>query len=102
MTITAKIAATRENRPDAEAIFEAIADALLLIDGEDVIRAVNPAAEQFGVARVDAAVSEVKDRSAEEILSRLLSALDTFAESEPSHDDRTVLIATIGGSPAQD
>lgn len=50
MTITAKIAATRENRPDAEAIFEAIADALLLIDGEDVIRAVNPAAEQFFAA----------------------------------------------------
>lgn len=50
MTATAKIAPKQENRPDAEAVFEAIADALLLIDGEDVVRAVNPAAEQFFAA----------------------------------------------------
>lgn len=47
MTATAKIAAKRENHPDSEAVFEALADALLVIDGEDVVRAVNPAAEQF-------------------------------------------------------
>ncbi len=47
MTATAKIAPKRESRPVAEAVFEALADAVLLIDGEDVVRAVNPAAEQF-------------------------------------------------------
>lgn len=47
MSITANIAPERESAPDAAAVFEAIADALLLIDGDDVVRAVNPAAEQF-------------------------------------------------------
>ena len=50
MTATVKIAATADRKPDAEAIFEALADAVLLIDGEDVVRAVNPAAEQFFAA----------------------------------------------------
>ncbi len=50
MTATANIAPKQESGPDAEAVFEAIADALLLIDGEDVVRAVNPAAEQFFAA----------------------------------------------------
>ena len=50
MTATVKIAATADRKPDAEAVFEALADAVLLIDGEDVVRAVNPAAEQFFAA----------------------------------------------------
>ena len=50
MTATVNIATKPERRPDAEAIFEAMADALLLIDGDDVVRAVNPAAEQFFAA----------------------------------------------------
>ena len=47
MTATATFAAKPQSRPDAEAVFEALADAVLLIDTEDVVRAVNPAAEQF-------------------------------------------------------
>ena len=47
MTATVKIAPKQERKPDAEAIFEALADAVLLIDGEDMVRAVNPAAEHF-------------------------------------------------------
>ena len=50
MTATAKIATKRENHPDSEAVFGALADALLVVDGEDVVRAVNPAAEQFFAA----------------------------------------------------
>ena len=50
MTATATFAAKPQSRPDAEAIFEALADAALLIDDEDVVRAVNPAAEQFFAA----------------------------------------------------
>ena len=47
MTIAAKIAKKPESRPDSDAVFEAVADALLVIDGDDVIRSVNPAAENF-------------------------------------------------------
>ena len=47
MTATVKIAPKQESKPDAEAVFGALADAVLLIDREDVVRAVNPAAEHF-------------------------------------------------------
>ena len=47
MTVAAKIAKKPERRPDSDAVFEAVVDTLLLIDGDDVIRNVNPAAEHF-------------------------------------------------------
>ena len=44
---TAASKRVRDDAPDAEAIARALPDALLTVDGEDIVRYLNPAAEQF-------------------------------------------------------
>jgi sigma-B regulation protein RsbU (phosphoserine phosphatase) len=63
---------------------------LLLTDG--LFEAESAGRQRFGVGRALDVVHEHRDRPAAEIIAALRSALDSFCENHPIHDDVTVVI----------
>jgi serine phosphatase RsbU (regulator of sigma subunit) len=52
----------------------------------------NPDGEQFGIPRVESVIREARDCPAEEMISRLRSAVLTFSEGTEQKDDLTVVV----------
>jgi sigma-B regulation protein RsbU (phosphoserine phosphatase) len=61
---------------------------------DGITEATDPAGEQFGVKRLDAALARCRDEPAE-IVAAILGAVDQFTAGQPATDDRTVVVAKV-------
>jgi serine phosphatase RsbU (regulator of sigma subunit) len=72
----------------------------LVLFSDGVPDAENPQGEQFGEERLGQLLSDgTSERSAEEILERVLSAVASFCEGRAPTDDVTVLVVRYGARP---
>jgi sigma-B regulation protein RsbU (phosphoserine phosphatase) len=81
-----------EAYPEHAQVLRAGDQIIFYTDG--ITEAMNPAHELFGPERLDS-VLENCHIQANDIIQRLLDAVDEFTESQPPDDDRTVLVAKI-------
>jgi len=65
---------------------------LFVVASDGFFEAMDPAREEFGIARVQAVLAEHHARPAAEMLLALRAALDVFTEGAPPEDDRTAVI----------
>jgi sigma-B regulation protein RsbU (phosphoserine phosphatase) len=66
----------------------------LVLYTDGVTEATNAAGEQFGLARLDAALERCAE-GVEELLQGVLAALEAFTGGRPAADDRTLLVAKV-------
>jgi sigma-B regulation protein RsbU (phosphoserine phosphatase) len=59
---------------------------------DGIFEAADPADEEFGVERVIEVIRENRDSSAEEILSAIRQATESFTHGAPAEDDRTIIL----------
>jgi len=65
---------------------------LLVIFSDGITEAINRREEEFGVARLLAEVSGLRERPAEEIVAGVMAAVDRHADAEYRFDDMTVVV----------
>lgn len=65
---------------------------ILYTDG--ITEATNPAGEQYGLDRLDRAISGCQE-TADDLIQVILSRLDKFTDGHPAEDDRTLLVAKV-------
>jgi serine phosphatase RsbU (regulator of sigma subunit) len=65
---------------------------LFVVASDGFFEAMDPAREEFGIARVQAVLAEHRARPAADMLAALRAALDVFTEGAPPEDDRTAVI----------
>ena len=68
---------------------------LLVVFSDGVTEMVNTAGDEFGDERLAECLDRVKDRSATDVLTAVQQAVSTFAGSEPSRDDMTVMVLRV-------
>jgi serine phosphatase RsbU (regulator of sigma subunit) len=59
----------------------------------------NPKGEDFGLTRLETVIRESRDRSAEEVIVRLRSAVESFCEGTEQKDDLTAVILRRKAGP---
>lgn len=67
----------------------------LLLYTDGVTEAHNPGGQLYGDDRLTEVINNTADDSGETMLSRVLSDVNQFAESEPQFDDITMIVLTI-------
>ena len=55
----------------------------------------NPREDEWGEDALIAAARECADQPPAEIIKRIMSAADVFADGAPQHDDMTLVIARV-------
>ena len=68
---------------------------LLVVFSDGVTEMVNPAGDEFGDERLAECLDNVKTSSAADVLSAVQLAVSTFAGTEPSRDDMTVMVLRV-------
>lgn len=81
---------------DAETVFDqkeifAESGDILLLESDGIKESMNIRKEVFDVQRIQDALIEAADKSAEEILAHLKLRVDEFVKSAPQHDDLTMV-----------
>ena len=67
---------------------------MLLLYTDGLPEAMNPDRELFGLERLDQVLEDCS-QDADELISAVLKAVDSFGSGRPPDDDRTILIAKI-------
>ncbi len=62
---------------------------------DGITEAMNPSGELFGLDRLDRVLEDCS-QDADELISAVLNAVDSFGSGRSPDDDRTILIAKIG------
>ncbi|MCX6689001.1 MAG: SpoIIE family protein phosphatase [Methanoregula sp.] len=68
---------------------------ILVLYTDGVTEAINAGEEEFGEARLLQVITENRLLPAEVLLEKILSAITTFAGSQPQHDDITIMILRV-------
>ena len=59
---------------------------------DGIVEAMSPEEELFGFERLETAIQNSTDLSAQELLDKILNQVNTFAAGADQHDDITVII----------
>ena len=62
---------------------------------DGIVEAMSPEKELFGFERLEAAIENSTDLSAQALLDKILEQVNTFAASAEQHDDITVIIIKV-------
>ncbi|MCU1238595.1 MAG: serine phosphatase, partial [Candidatus Solibacter sp.] len=68
---------------------------LILFYTDGISEAENSAADEWGEDALIAAARSCHDRPPAEMITRIISAADTFADGAPQHDDMTLVVARV-------
>jgi sigma-B regulation protein RsbU (phosphoserine phosphatase) len=68
---------------------------LLLFYTDGISEAENPAEDEWGENALIAAARRCQGRPAQEMITRIMAAADTFAAGAPQHDDMTLVVARV-------
>ena len=61
---------------------------------DGITEAMNPSGELFGLERLDRVLEDCS-QDADELISAVVKAVDSFGSGRPPDDDRTILIAKV-------
>jgi sigma-B regulation protein RsbU (phosphoserine phosphatase) len=78
----------------ASATYNLVPGDQLVLYTDGITEAHNPAGELYGLGRLDM-VLENCSVTASDLLKSVLESVEEFTEGQPSHDDRTLLVAKI-------
>lgn len=68
---------------------------ILVFYSDGMIEAKNPAGEEYGFERFEAAIKTYHDLTAEGMRDAILAELDAFCDNQPAEDDRTILVVKV-------